>query len=232
MQFNTPLIEAKFIKRYKRFFVDAALPNGQVVTAHCANTGSMLGLIEEGATVWLSETDNPKRKLRYTLEIVQTPTSLVGVHTGRPNKLVQEAIASGELEEFQNIATIKPEQKYGQNSRIDLLIEQTDGPPLYLEVKNVTLQQNNVALFPDSVTSRGAKHLAELSAEVEKGNRAMMFYLVQRGDCEHFSPAVDIDPHYTAELKKAIASGVEAIAYECTITPNEIRLSKRLPIVI
>lgn len=233
MDFETPLIKASLIKRYKRFMVDATLPDGQVVTAHCPNTGSMMGLLEEGADVWLSPASDPKRKLKYTLEMIQTPDSLVGVHTGRPNKLVQAAIQSGQLAaHFPDIKTLKPEQKYSTNSRIDLLIEEESGRKCFIEVKNVTLREDDFALFPDAVTARGAKHLADLTAEVQKGNRAVMFYLIQREDCKSFKPAAHIDPHYNQELAKAMEAGVEVFAYSCALTPEGIKLERQLPVAI
>lgn len=236
MRFEAPLIKASLIKRYKRFLVDATLETGEVVTAHCPNTGSMMGLLEEGADVWLSPAADPNRKLKYTLEMIQTPDSLVGVHTGRPNKLVKDAIENGQLDEhFADRASLKAEQKYGENSRIDLLIEEKKpsegGRKCFIEIKNVTLRQQDKALFPDSVTARGAKHLAELTAEVEKGNRAVMFYLVQRQDCKTFSPAADIDPHYTRELAKAVAAGVEVLAYTCHLDP-EIGIELSAPLTV
>lgn len=230
MKFDTPLIEGTFIKRYKRFFVDAALDDGRIVTAHCPNTGSMLGLIEEGAPVYLSPAADPNRKLQFTLEMIKTPTSWVGVNTGRPNKIVHEALLAGKVPELKDIQTIKPEQKYGANSRIDLLVQQSSGQLCYVEVKNVTLAEGQTALFPDAVTARGAKHLADLAQEAQKGHRAMMFYLVQRGDCTQFTIAAHIDPHYHAELQKAIAAGVEILVYSCHLTPKNITLAHKLPV--
>jgi len=230
MQFDTDLIEGKFIKRYKRFFVDAELQDGSVVTAHCPNTGSMLGLMEEGAPVYLSPAKDPSRKLKFTLEMIKAPNSWVGVNTGRPNKIVHEALLNGKVKEISEIESIKPEQKYGTNSRIDLLVQQTNGQPCYVEVKNVTLAEGNTALFPDAVTTRGAKHLNELAEEAKKGNRAVMFYLIQRQDCESFNIASDIDPEYAKTLKEAMQAGVEAIAYQCTLNDTEIALDKPLPI--
>ena len=234
MQFDTPLIKGALIKRYKRFLTDVLLENGEVVTAHCPNTGSMKGLLQEGADVWLSHTDDPKRKLQYTLELIKTPTSLVGVHTGRPNKLVKEAIECGQLDKhFNNRHILKTEQKYGKNSRIDILIEETSGQKCFIEVKNVTLREGDKALFPDAVSARGAKHLAELSAEVKKGNRGVMFYLVQREDCHTFAPAIEIDPFYASELQKSIKAGVEVLAYSCRLDPKDgIILSAKLPVDI
>lgn len=228
MEFSQPLIKATLIKRYKRFMVDATLENGETVTAHCPNTGSMLGLLEAGSTVWLSPAENPERKLKFTLEMIQTPTSLVGVHTGRPNKLVKQAIEQGQLKaHFPDIQSLKSEQKYGENSRIDLLIEESNRK-CFIEIKNVTLKEDNAALFPDAVTTRGTKHLVELTNEVKSGNRAVMFYLVQREDCEHFNVAAHIDPTYAQELKNAMAQGVEVLAYTCTLSSERIELNQQL----
>jgi len=229
MRFEQPLISGTFIRRYKRFFVDAALADGSIVTAHCPNTGSMLGLIAEGAPVYLSPAKDPTRKLKFTLEMIKTPTSWVGVNTGHPNKIVHEALLSGEVAEFKDIQSIKPEQKYGTNSRIDLLAQQKNGQLCYIEVKNVTLAEGKTALFPDAVTTRGAKHLNDLAAEAQKGHRAVMFYLVQRTDCTHFNVAAHIDPDYAATLKEALAKGVEAVCYQCTLTDTAITLDKPLP---
>lgn len=230
MKFETELIAGKFIKRYKRFFVDAELADGSIVTAHCPNTGSMLGLMEEGADVYLSPAADPNRKLKFTLEMIKAQNSWVGVHTGRPNKIVHEALLAGKVKEMADIESIKPEQKYGTNSRIDLLVQQTSGTPCYVEVKNVTLAEGDVALFPDAVTSRGAKHLNELAEEVKKGHRAVMFYLVQRTDCTTFNIAAHIDPTYAETLKQVMALGVEAVAYHCALSEHEIVLDKPLPI--
>ena len=234
MKFEPALVKATLIKRYKRFLVDATLENGELVTAHCPNTGSMKGLLNKGADIWLSPATDPRRKLRYTLEMIQTPDSLVGVHTGRPNKLVQQAIERGQLKEhFPDWHQLKMEQKYGQNSRIDILLEQENGRNCFIEVKNVTLREDDAGLFPDAVTSRGAKHLSALSAEAEKGHRAVMFYLVQRTDCHIFRPASGIDPFYTDELGKAVAAGVEVLAYSCALSPHEgITLNHQLPVDI
>lgn len=230
MKLDTDLIQGKFIKRYKRFFVDAELEDGTVVTAHCPNTGSMLGLMEEGVPVYLSPAKDPNRKLKFTLEMIKAPNSWVGINTGRPNKIVHEALVAGKVKELKDFESIKPEQKYGTNSRIDLLVQQSNGTPCYVEVKNVTLAEGDTALFPDAVTTRGAKHLNELAEEAKKGNRALMFYLVQRSDCTSFNIAEQIDPTYAETLKAAMAVGVEAVAYQCNLSDKEIVLDKPLPI--
>lgn len=231
MQFNTPLIKGKFVRRYKRFFVDAELENGETVVAHCANTGSMKGLKDEGNDAYLTPVDDPKRKLKYTLEMLGTPTSLVGVNTSRPNALVEEAILAGNIESLNGYENLKREVKYGQNSRIDIFLSGHGTlPNAYVEVKNVTLAEGNAALFPDAVTTRGAKHLDELVEMVDQGHRAVMFYLIQRTDCTHFSPAAEIDPTYTQKLKKAEAKGVEILAYSCKMSDTEIVVDQKVEI--
>ena len=229
MKFETPLIEGVLVNRYKRFFADVRLPNGEIVTAHCANSGSMMSVKDAGARVWISPASNPARKLRYTWEIIEVNGGLVGINTGHPNRLVAEAIAAGHIKELAGYAALKREQKYGKNSRIDVLLEDPRRPSCYVEVKNVTLKRDLAGLhaeFPDSVTERGAKHLIEMTEMVRAGHRAVMVYLVQRGDCRRFRVAADIDPTYANELKKALAAGVEAVCYGCEVTPDGITIGK------
>jgi sugar fermentation stimulation protein A len=233
MKFPSPLIEGVLVNRYKRFFADVRLPTGEIVTAHCANSGSMMSVKEPGARVWLSPATNPARKLRYTWEIIEVNGGLVGINTGHPNALVADAIAGGHIKELSGYASLKREQKYGKNSRIDILLENPGKPPCYVEVKNVTLKRDagtDHAEFPDSVTERGAKHLIEMTDMVKAGARAVMVYLVQRGDCRRFKVAGDIDPTYANELKKALAAGVEAVCYGCEVTPDGITIGKALEI--
>ncbi len=234
MDFPAPLIEGTLVNRYKRFFADVRLPSGEVVTAHCANPGSMLSVRDDGARVWISPVDNPARKLRYTWEIVEAFGAMVGINTGYPNAIVAEAIAAGRIPELTGYPVLKREQKYGQNSRIDILLEAPGRPPCYVEVKNVTMCRaaGGPAEFPDSVTSRGAKHLAELTAMVEAGNRAVMFYLVQRADCRRFTIAGDIDPAYAKALKLAMKSGVEALCYHARVTPGGIHIDAPLTLAL
>jgi sugar fermentation stimulation protein A len=232
MKFPAPLIEGVLVNRYKRFFADVELPSGEIVTAHCANSGSMLSVREPGSRVWLSPAANPERKLRYTWEIIEVFGGLVGINTGLPNRIVADAIAAGEIKELTGYAELKREQKYGKNSRIDILLQHPGRPPCYVEVKNVTLKRApgpaQPAEFPDSVTERGAKHLVEMTDMVKSGARAVMFYLVQRSDCKRFKVAGDIDPTYAKGLKTALAQGVEAVCYGCEVTPDGITISKPL----
>jgi len=233
MKFQNSLIKGTLIKRYKRFLADVSLENGEEVTAHCANPGAMLGLKEPGSPVWLSPATNPKRKLKYSWELIETndfnKKTLVGINTSLPNKLAEEAILDGTIKKLQGYETLTREVKYGQNSRIDILLgnPQADDQKCYVEVKNVhLLRKNNLSEFPDSVTTRGAKHLKELSDMVNQGHRAVMLYLIQREDCECFSLANDIDKAYHEAFLKAIDAGVEAIAYKCKLTTTEIKVTK------
>ena len=230
MKFPTPLIKGTLLKRHKRFLSDIELENGEVVIAHCANSGSMMGLKEPGYPVWLSESDNPKRKLKYSWEMVQTETAMVGINTAHPNKIVADAIEDGEIPELVGYDTLRREVKYGQNSRIDILLEKSDGQKCYVEVKNVTLlRQEGIAEFPDAVTARGTKHLNELSDMVAQGHRAVMFYLVQRDDSTTFKIASDIDPTYADALKKARTAGVELLCYDCSLSAEEITVNSPIP---
>ena len=226
MKFETPLIRGTLIKRYKRFLTDVELENGDVVVAHCANSGSMLSVNDAGAPVWLSPANDPKRKLKFTWELVQIGDAMVGVNTQHPNRVVAEAIEAGQIPELTGYETLKREVKYGQNSRIDILLSDPHKPLCYVEVKNTTMRRDlskgAPAEFPDAVTARGAKHLEELANMVREGHRAVMFYLVQRDDAERFTVAADIDPTYAAGLKAAMNAGVEVLAYTCRVTPEEI----------
>ncbi|MCY4498397.1 MAG: DNA/RNA nuclease SfsA [Rhodospirillaceae bacterium] len=230
MRFPNPLVKGTLIKRYKRFLTDVELESGDVVTAHCANPGSMLGLTDPGLEVWLSPAANPERKLRYTWEMVHDGRALVGINTAHPNGLVAEAIEAGTITELQGYGSQRREVKYGRNSRIDILLK-GDGPACYVEVKNVHLSRvPGTAEFPDSVTARGAKHLVEMTDMVAQGHRAIMVYLIQRGDCDHLSIAADIDPNYDEGLTRALESGVEAVAYSCKLTPEAITVENAVPL--
>ena len=234
MKFAEPLVGGRLVKRYKRFLADVLLDaDGREITAHCANPGSMLGLKEPGSRVWLSPSNNPKRKLKYSWEIVEADGALVGINTAHPNKLVEEAIEEGRIRELSGHASMKREVKYGKNSRIDILLEDNDGGRTYVEVKNVHLmRQAGLAEFPDSVTARGAKHLGELADMVGEGHRAAMVFLVQRPDCERLSLAEDIDPAYAAAFRSARSAGVEVYAIGCDVRLDGIDAVRPVEIAI
>ena len=232
MHFPDPLIRGRLIKRYKRFLSDHEIDGGTVVVAHCANPGAMLGLVEPGSEVWLSPSRNPARKLKYSWELLRVDGSLVGINTAHPNGIVAEAIGCGKIPELAGYSSLRREVKYGKNSRIDILLEDADKPPCYVEIKNVHLKRNGHAEFPDSVTARGAKHLVELSDMVAAGARAVMVYLVQREDCNGFAIAGDLDPTYAMTLKSARTAGVEAICYSCKLTTTQITLERALPVLL
>ncbi len=228
MRFSDPLIKGRLIKRYKRFLADVTLDGGEVVVAHCANPGSMLGLDRPGSEVWLSPARNPARKLRFSWELIRVDGSLVGINTALPNAIVAEAVEDGRIPELTGYETLRREVPYGKNSRIDLLLEGAGRAPCYVEVKNVHLKRHSLAEFPDSVTARGAKHLGEMAAMVAAGHRAIMVYVVQRGDCDGFAIAGDIDPAYAAAAARARARGVEAICYACRLSTEAITLDTPL----
>lgn len=229
MLFESPLISGRLIQRYKRFLADIELEDGSIITAHCANPGSMLGLKDPGTRVWLSKSNNPKRKLAYSWELLQLDDAMIGINTALPNRIVEEAILADKIPEVSGYQTLRREVKYGKNSRIDLLLEDPDKADCYVEVKNVhLLRQAGLAEFPDSVTKRGAKHLVELGDMVEEGKRAVMLYLVNRTDCDRFALADDIDPAYAMAFTQARARGVEALVYACDITEQGIHLSHAL----
>ncbi len=233
MKFSAPLVSGRLVKRYKRFLADVILDDdGSEITAHCANPGSMLGLKEPGSRVWLSRSDNPKRKLKFSWEVIEADGAMVGINTAHPNKLVEEAIAEGKIAELTGYDTLRREVKYGKNSRIDILLEGPGEKRTYVEIKNVHLMRDaGLAEFPDSVTARGAKHLAELADMVEEGHRAAMVFLVQRPDCGRLSLARDIDPTYGAAFDKAREAGVEAYAVGCSVTLEGIEVDKPVEIL-
>lgn len=230
MRFHAPLVRGSLIRRYKRFLADVELESGEVVLAHVANSGAMLGTSDAGLEVWLSPATNPARKCRWSWELCRIDDFLVGVNTAHPNVVAAEAIAAGAIPELAGYAGIRREVKYGRNSRIDLLLEAPDRPTCYVEVKNVHLKRGEWAEFPDAVTARGAKHLVELRDVVAAGGRAVMLYLVQREDCVGFRPAADIDPAYADGLVSAMRDGVEAICYTCRLSLEDITIGGRLPI--
>ena len=223
------LTPGRLIRRYKRFLADVELLDGSQVTVHCPNSGSMAGCATPGSNVLLSLSTKTTRKYCYTWELVETDGYWVGINTGLPNRLTQEAIESGVISELQGYTEIRPEVPYGRNSRIDLLLGGDTGL-CYVEVKNVTLLRDTRALFPDAVTTRGQKHLHELMRVVTEGHRGVTLFIVQREDATSMSPADDIDPTYGQLLRQASEAGVELLAYQAVVTPAEIRVSRSLPI--
>ena len=229
---KSTFIEGIFIKRYKRFFADIRLNNKKIVTAHCPNTGSMMGLLNEGDKALISKSDDPKRKLKYTLEVLKGNNGHIGVNTHRANRIVEDAIISGKIKELGKIIEYKREVKYGENSRIDFLIKTKNDISIFLEVKNVTLsRKKSLSEFPDAVTERGTKHLLELAKLPNKNTKAMMFYLIQRDDCTSFKIAQDIDPNYFDNFKKARKQGVEVICYNCSFDNSQIKVNKRVKLI-
>lgn len=230
MKLSSPLIEGRLVKRYKRFMADIVLADGTEITAHCANSGAMLGLKEPGSRVWVTHHDDPKRKLKYTWHLIEANDTLVGINTQHPNALVAEAITGGKIPELGGYTTLRREVKYGKNSRIDILLEDEAKPTCYVEVKNVHLVRTaGLAEFPDSVTARGAKHLIEMSDMVALGHRAVMVYLIQRTDCDQFAIADDIDPTYAETLEEARQKGVEVLAYACDLSVSAFSVSHAVP---
>ena len=232
MKFPRALVEGRLLRRYKRFLADIQLADG-VITAACPNTGSMMGCCEPGSRVWLSESDRATRKYRHTWEMVEVGRVIVGINTGLPNNLVSEAIEDGTIGELAGYAAIRREVAFGEEgSRVDLLLEGEGREPCYVEVKNVTAAASKgVALFPDCVSERGTKHLRELIRLKARGLRPVQLYCVQRGDVKEVRPADGIDHEYGRMLREALAAGVEVLAYRAKVTPTEIRLANRIPVV-
>lgn len=230
MEFATPLVPARLIRRYKRFLADVVLEGGREVTAHCANPGSMMGLAEPGMKLWLEPNDDPKKKLRYGWRLVDHENGhFTGVDTSVPNRALRAALMAHEVLGLPTYDLVRPEVNYGENSRIDFLLS-GDGTDTYIEVKSVTLRrQAGLAEFPDSVTARGAKHLTELARVAEQGHRAIMFYLIQRTDCDAVTLAGDIDPAYRAAFDQAAEAGVTVLAQACKIDPKGIILGDPIP---
>lgn len=233
MKFDQTLKEGRLIKRYKRFLADIELANGDIITAHTANTGSMLGCSTPGSRVWLRDSGNPKRKYPLSWELVEVSAGvIVGINTALPNKLVYEAIEQGTISELQGYTCIRPEVPYGnEKSRIDLLLQDEAGNQCYVEIKNVTLVEDGTAFFPDAVSERGSKHLRELIEMHKQGHRSVIFYCVQRKDAEQLRPADKIDPKYGQTLRLAIQSGVEALAYRAVVSNTEVYLANKLPVL-
>jgi sugar fermentation stimulation protein A len=235
MRFPTPLFPATLVRRYKRFLADVVLPSGETVTVHCANPGSMIGLNVPGARIWLSKSANVHRKLAHSWELIEvdlgTGIELVGINTTHPNALAGEAIAAGLIPELAGYDGVRREVRYGANCRVDFLLEAPLRPPCYVEIKNVHLmRERGLAEFPDAVTKRGAKHLAELGAQVAAGNRAVMLYLIQIGSARRFRLARDFDPAYGRAFDAARHAGVEAIAYRCLISCEGIEVAQPVAI--
>lgn len=223
MTFDSPLIPATLISRYKRFLFDAVRQDGATITGSCPNTGSMRGLTTPGSRIWLSQHDSPTRKYRHCLELVEADGTFVGINTGMPNKLTEEAIRERRIPSLADYTTIRREQKYGINSRIDFLLSAPGRPDAYVEVKNVHfMRQKGLAEFPDTATKRGAKHLEELGDAAQAGYRAVMLYIIQRGDCDRLRICGDLDPVYSAAFQRAMRRGVEAYAMKCSVSSREI----------
>jgi len=236
MRFSAPLIPATLKRRYKRFLADVTFADGSETTAHVANPGSMLGLMTPGARVWLSKSDNPKRKLGHSWELVEADfgggPELVGVNTAHPNLLVAEALAAGRVPGVSGYTRHRREVRYGSASRVDFVLEADGEPPCYLEVKNVHMMRTRGrAEFPDAVTARGTRHLEELAAEAGRGSRAVMLFLVQIGSAEGVALARDIDPAYGKAFDRALAAGVEAIALRCQISTDCIEIVAPIPVL-
>lgn len=223
------LFRGHLVKRYKRFLADVILDNGETVTAHCSNSGRMTGCNQPGQPVYLSYHDNPKRKLKYTWELIEMPDSLVGVNTLVPNRLVAKAMEAGQVAELAAYDQVATEVRVNRHSRLDIKLAGQGLPDAYVEIKNCTLVEEGCARFPDAPTTRGQKHLNELAKLKAEGARAVIFFLVQRTDADRFSPADDIDPEYGRILRKVAGMGVEIIAYDVEITTRGIRLRKALP---
>ena len=230
MDFETPLVRGRLVSRYKRFFADVVLDDGTALTTHCPNPGAMLGLNTPGLPVWISKSDNPKRKLAHTLEIVAVDGGLVGINTQHPNRLVAEALEAGLIAELAGYASVRREVNYGIASRIDFLLESPGRPPCWLEVKNSHLRRGGrLAEFPDCVAARSLKHLGELKAMAAQGHRAVMLFVIQRTDCDAFAACAELDPKYAAGLIDAAKAGVEVLCYACHIGAEAIRITHRIP---
>ncbi|KRA59925.1 XRE family transcriptional regulator [Caulobacter sp. Root655] len=225
-----PMVRGVIVQRYKRFFVDMVLDDGRAITAHCPNPGAMLGVNLPGQGAWVSWSGDPKRKLPWTLQLVEANNGLVGVNTMLPNKLVAEALAAGAIPELAGYATVRPEVKYAEASRVDFLLTHPDRPSCWLEVKNVHLSRTPpLAEFPDCVAARSTRHLGDLAAMVARGDRAVALFVVQREDCDRFSACADLDPAFAKALEKVANVGVEVLIYKCKMGADAIRITTRIP---
>ena len=231
MNFEKILISGEFVKRYKRFFADIKI-NNKVVTAHCPNTGSMMGLLKKGNKVWLSESNNPKRKLKYTLQIIESEKSKVGINTHLTNKIVFHALSSNLIKNFKNTDNIKQEVKFGENTRFDFMVS-GNNKKSFIEVKNVTLsRKKGIAEFPDSVTARGLKHINELLRARKKGYEIFLLFIIQREDCKKLEIAKDIDFEYYKMLIKAVKKNLNVICYDCKFSSKGIKLNREIKLKI
>ena len=227
MKFKERLLQGTLVKRYKRFFVDIKYKN-KIITGHCPNTGSMMGLLNKGNKIWFSRSDNLSRKLKYTLEIIEVEKKMIGINTLLTNKIVFEALSQKKIKNFVKFNNIKPEVKFSDKTRFDFLIF-NNKEKCFLEVKNVTLsRKDKIAEFPDAITSRGTKHLKELIIAKQRGFKSYILYLIQREDCKSFRIAKDIDEDYKIALDKALKKGVKIICYDCKISTEEIKLNNRI----
>ena len=227
MNFKNKLISGELVKRYKRFFVDVKIDN-KTVTAHCPNTGSMIGLLEKGNKVWLSKTDNPKRKLKYTLQVIQSNGSKVGVNTHLTNKIALDAIYKSKIQKFKNYNFVKQEINFGNNTRFDLLLIKKN-KKIFIEVKNVTLsRQKGIAEFPDAITLRGQKHIQELLKAKKQGYNIYLLFVIQRDDCNELKIAKDIDPKYCELLTKAVKKNLNILCYDCKFSTKGIKLNRKI----
>ena len=227
MKFNKKLLQGTLIKRYKRFFADIKYKN-KIITAHCPNSGSMMGLLDKGNKVWFSISNNPKRKLKYTLEIIEVKNEKVGINTLLTNKIVFEALSNKKIDTLIKFKNIKPEAKFSDKTRFDFFLS-NDKEKCFLEVKNVTLlREKKIAEFPDAVTSRGTKHLNELCKAKKEGYQSYMLYLIQRDDCDSFRIAEDIDREYKIAFNEALKNGVKILCYDCKLNSEEIKLNKQI----
>ena len=232
---DRPILEARLIRRYKRFLADVELTHGEVLTVHCPNPGALLGCTPQGARVVLRDSQNPRRKLRYTLQTIEVDGAWVNVDTSLANPLVAEAVEAGAVPELEGYERLRREVRYGRGSRIDLLLERargtgTTGEACYVEVKSTTLVSGRTARFPDAVTLRGRKHLEELARTVAEGQRAVVFFCVARSDVASFAPADDIDPAFAETLRRGVRQGVEALAYATEVEPDRLELGPRLAV--
>ena len=227
MKFKERLLQGALIKRYKRFFIDIKYKN-KIITAHCPNSGSMMGLLDKGNKTWFSLSDNPKRKLKYTLEMIEVKNKKVGINTLLTNKIVLEALKHKKINSLNKFNHIKTESKFSDGTRFDFLLS-NDKEKCFLEVKNVTLlRENKIAEFPDAITSRGTKHLNELCNAKKKGYQSYILYLIQRENCDSFKIARDIDEEYIIAFSKALKSGVKVLCYDCKLNSEEIKLNKQI----